>query len=83
MNAETAKALGFREIKSKDKTYYVFSVNKYPLMTSQEVTDNKDLRILLYGAYIPLNDEQVTNYVMLFKEAATLGDLRSVKQTNP
>jgi len=79
MNIKSAKALGFREIKSNDKMYYVFSVNKYPLMTSQEVEGKKDLKILLYGAYLPLNDEQVTNYVMLFKEAATLGDLRNVK----
>jgi hypothetical protein len=79
MNIKTAKALGFREIKSNNKTYYVFSVNKYPLMTSQEVNKDKELSILLYGAYLPLNDEQVANYIMLFKEAATLDSSPRVK----
>jgi len=69
LTATKLSSLGFQKIKAYDKEYYVFTVNKYPLLTSVEVTDENDIEVLCYGSYIRLNSKEVEAYVKMFNKA--------------
>lgn len=69
LTATKLTSLGFQKIKADNKEYYVFAVNKYPLLTSAEVTDSEDIEVLCYGSYIRLKPKEVISYVNLFNRA--------------
>lgn len=69
LTATKLTSLGFQKITADNKEYYVFAVNKYPLLTSVEVTDPQDIEVVCYGSYLKLKPKEVENYVSLFNKA--------------